>query len=70
MSRLKFKTGAGHRRGRARQTRPCVLGARHAAVSKGVGARRSTKDSRKGSLLVCLCVCVFVCLCVCVFVCL
>ena len=30
---------------------PCVLGARHVAVSKGVGARRSTKDSRKGSLL-------------------
>jgi len=29
---------------------PCVLGARHAAVSTGVGARRSTKDSRKGSL--------------------
>jgi len=29
---------------------PCVLGARHVAVSKGVGARRSTKDSRKGSL--------------------
>jgi len=29
---------------------PCVLGAQHAAVSKGVGARRSTKDSRKGSL--------------------
>ena len=29
---------------------PCVLGARHAAISKGVGARRSTKDSRKGSL--------------------
>ena len=25
---------------------PCVLGARHVAVSKGVGARRSTKDSR------------------------
>ena len=50
MSRLKFKTGAGHRRGRARQTRPCVLGARHAAVSKGVGERRSPKDSREGSL--------------------
>ena len=31
---------------------PCVLGARHAAVSKRVGARRSTKDSRKGSLLI------------------
>ena len=29
---------------------PCVLGTRHVAVSKGVGARRSTKDSRKGSL--------------------
>ena len=29
---------------------PCVLGARHVAVSKGVGARRFTKDSRKGSL--------------------
>ena len=29
---------------------PCVLGARHVAVIKGVGARRSTKDSRKGSL--------------------
>ena len=29
---------------------PCVLGARHAAVSKGVSARCSTKDSRKGSL--------------------
>ena len=29
---------------------PCVLGARHVAVSKGAGARRSTKDSRKDSL--------------------
>jgi len=29
---------------------PCVLGARHAAVSKGVSARRSINDSRKGSL--------------------
>ena len=29
---------------------PCVLGTRHVAVSKGAGARRSTKDSRKGSL--------------------
>jgi len=29
---------------------PCVLGARHAAVSKGVGTRRSARDSRKGSL--------------------
>ena len=29
---------------------PCILGTRHAAVSKGVGARRSDKDSRKDSL--------------------
>ena len=29
---------------------PCVLGARHAAVSNGAGARRSPKDSREGSL--------------------
>ena len=29
---------------------PCVLGTRHVAVSKGFGVRRSTKDSRKGSL--------------------
>ena len=29
---------------------PCVLGTRHVAVSKGASARRSTKDSRKGSL--------------------
>jgi len=29
---------------------PCVLGTRHVAVSKGAGARRSTKDSRKGNL--------------------
>ena len=29
---------------------PCVLGARHATVGKGVGARCSPKDSRKGSL--------------------
>ena len=29
---------------------PCVLGTRHVAISKGAGARRSTKDSRKGSL--------------------
>ena len=53
MSRLQFTTGAGHRRGRARQTRPMRsrrLGVRHVAVSKGVGARRSTTDSRKGSL--------------------
>ena len=53
MSRLQFTTGAGHRRERTRQPArrvPCVLGARHVAVSKGVGARRSTKDSRKGSL--------------------
>ena len=59
MSRLQFTTGAGHRRGRvgrgtavdvpARRA-PCVLGARHAAVSKGVGTRRSARDSRKGSL--------------------
>ena len=43
MSRLKFTTGAGHRRGRARQRPLC-------AVSKGVGARRSPEDSREGSL--------------------
>ena len=29
---------------------PCVLGARHATASKGVGARCSPKDSREGSL--------------------
>ena len=28
----------------------CVLGARHAAVSKGAGARRSSNEIRKGSL--------------------
>jgi len=29
---------------------PCVRGARHAAVSKGAGARRSPRDSREGIL--------------------
>jgi len=56
MSRLQFTPASSLRLGRgtavdvpARRI-PCVLGPRHVAVSKGVGARRSTKDSRKGSL--------------------
>jgi len=50
MSRPQFATGAGHRWDVSARRIPCVLGARHVAVSTGVGARRSTKDSRKGSL--------------------
>ena len=50
MSRLQFTTGRGTAVDVPARRVPCVLGTRHVAVSKGVGARRSTKDSRKGSL--------------------
>ena len=54
MSRLLFTTGAewGTAVGVPARCVACVLGTHHGAVSKGVGARRSTKDSRKGIIVV------------------
>ena len=50
MSRLQLQLGRGTAVDVPAGRVPCVLGTRHVAVSKGVGARRSTKDNRKGSL--------------------
>ena len=50
MSRLQFTTAAGHHGGCARQTRPMRSRRPPCRRQQGVGSRRSTKDSRKGSL--------------------
>ena len=50
ISLLQFTTGAGTAVDVPARRAPCVLGARHATVGNGVGARCFPKDSCEGSL--------------------